>query len=155
MFSVTIVNPSPHVLDTLNAAGIRYTLDDPADAIESERKRGAKFRPGSPKHAAHLDRLKRLEQECSLSNTNPSIGASISVRAASSTSIFNEENIAVSRVCDSKKSLSSPLTSEQELAVGALMTLNTVSRTVAEKAVRQAGEGAAQDVIARALPYLE
>lgn len=119
------LDASPHVLALLDGANVRYTVIDHNKALAEERERGKKYRVGSPKHAAHVERLKRLEDEtCTDScRTSPITAAGGTRRVECGVSI-------------SKKSPSSPPVSRmQEDAVLALIVLSGCKRDAAENAV--------------------
>lgn len=143
---------SPHALAVLEREQIRYEVLDPVRALAGEKERGAKFRAGSPKHALHLERVKRLEEACTLQSTSEP-DARRSMSAGSS----NDLNANRSPVGANGSISTAPvdgLSSLQTLARDTLIALNRVSRTVAEKAVRAATGSTAEELTMNALKQL-
>lgn len=133
---------TPHAFDVLSAAGLDFKTVDPKRALEDERERGKKYRLGSPKYAKHLERMARLEEECTNSARMPILSTGIT-----STSVEIMTN------CGSKfndivmtKSPSSPPTSDREDAVLIVMALQGCTRDAAEKAVKRSSGDDAQAI---------
>lgn len=117
------IQASEFVLNTLNAAGIRYVLEDPKKALAEERERGKKYRPGSPKHQQHLARLKILEENASEQTSAP---RATPIQTAT-------------------------LTQAQSDAAGALMALQGIDRKAAEKMIQQCTGSTADEIVTQAL----
>ncbi len=143
------IKATEYVLKLLDGAGIPYTVHDPEKALADEMERGKKFRPRSAKHAQHLERVKRLKEECELDR------AAMNLRTHTERSKRTVRPVDVLSSAPANVDTVRQLTIEQEDAIGAIVTLNGVPKAVAMKVVLEVGTGTAQDVIARALALLD
>lgn len=150
------LDAQPGTLALLDAAGIRYTVNDPARALDEERERGQKYREGSPKRAAHLERLKRLEAECAAINgmaprkTHGVAPGSASVRRVADAAVPRRDDGGAGAV-----ESAAPLSQLQLDAVLALIVLQGCKRDAAEKAVLRASGDDAQSLALNARRFLE
>lgn len=150
------LDASEAALAALDAIGVHYTVDDPVRALADERERGQKFRAGSLKHAAHLERMKRLEEECSSQSGTTGHGSCVHRTTPSISTIQRRHSDFVSIPSGSMKSHSSPPISDlQETAVRALIVLQGCKRPAAEKAVLRASGDDAQSLALNAQKLLE
>ncbi len=136
---------SPHVLATLDAAGIRYVVVDPAKALAEERERGKKFRDGSPKHAQHLERMAKFAD---LAPGFPQTSAAVREMVRQCTTPAGDVAADNARVA---RDFAAMFPQAQSDAIGALMALQGVARSVAEKMIQSCTGSTADEIVTQAL----
>lgn len=140
---------SDRAVEVLQAAALQFTVNDPGAALNAEREYGRKLKPGSVKHAAHLERMKELTCQSISRQTH----TSKTIRCEPMLKSLETANTSGSDT--SKISPSSPLTSDQCDAVKMLVTLNGATEAQAIKAVQRVDEtSGAAHIWQQAVRYL-
>lgn len=149
--TLTIENVTPHVHAWLIQQRVRFTVADPETALTDEIERGKKYRLGSVKHAAHLVRLKALEEVCQRNELPcPDSSSSIPTKALSPSS--GSHRASEPLACSSKSALGSApeFSDAQTAAIGMLIQMEGAKRKDAEAAVRRVPDGDAKEIWAQA-----